>query len=72
MTENPDYIYDEEKQQMRPKYKGRVRSLSSPGLKTRLPDGGGELVEIWEGGRFVGYERTRPDRRGCKQPFHGS
>ncbi len=71
MTDNQDQVYDQDKGMMRPKYKGRVRSFSLSSPKAKPPGGEGEVVEVWEGGRFVGYEKTKPDRKNCKQPFLG-
>ncbi len=71
MTDATDQVYDQDKGMMRPKYQGRVRSFSSSSPKAKPPAGEGEIYEIWEGGRFVGYGRTRSDRKNCKQPFLG-
>jgi hypothetical protein len=69
MTDSDQEYWDEEQKQYRPKHRGRIRT-SGASDSNRL-DEKGELVEIWEGGRFIGYQKTKPDRKGCKMPFHG-
>lgn len=62
-------VYDEQQQTFRPKHKGRVRSLGgSRALLTRedvawVVEQGGEVIEVYEGGRFVGYEKVVPERK---------
>jgi hypothetical protein len=65
--EDRDELWDEDRRKFRPAHRGRIRATG---------DGGGagdrgELIEVWEGGRMIGYEKTRPDARGCKLPLHG-
>ena len=70
MVENAEDIeegelWDDERRQFRPLYKGRIRTLGASSSTSEE----GELVEVWEGGRMIGYEKTRPNRKGRWLPF---
>lgn len=62
-----DELWDEERKQFRPMHQGRIRATGG-GVSDK---DAGEQIEVWEGGRLIGYEKTRPNRRGCKLPFNG-
>lgn len=51
--------WDDTKKQFRPVHKGRIRTLSS-NINIK-----GDKVEIWQGGRLIGYEYTKPDKKNC-------
>jgi ribosomal protein L34 len=51
---------------IKPTIEGRIRVLGN--YLTRQETKDGQKVELWEGGRLVGYERIRPDRKNCWRP----
>jgi hypothetical protein len=63
-----EMVFDQDLNRMRPRHRGRIRSAGTPAPSKERPTG--DVVEVWEGGRFIGYERTRKDVRSCYLPFH--
>jgi hypothetical protein len=43
--------------------KARIRIFGRRDPTPEPPPGDGELIEVYEGGKFIGYERTRPEKK---------